>query len=87
MAKYRKKSAEIEAVQFFPNMECMSKLYTFLPFRVLVFSNDNKKYIIIPTLEGNMLVSEGDYIVKDRNGEFYPCKLDIFEKNYEFIED
>lgn len=37
----------------------------------------------IGTLEGNMQVTKGDYIIKGVNGEFYPCKPDIFEKTYE----
>lgn len=28
---------------------------------------------------------EGDYIIKGVNGEFYPCKPDIFEKTYEAV--
>lgn len=39
--------------------------------------------MIIPTLEGDMEASLGDYIIKGVNGEFYPCKPDIFEKTYE----
>lgn len=39
----------------------------------------------IKTLEGNMLVSNGDYIIKGVNGEFYPCKPDIFDKTYEEV--
>ena len=30
-----------------------------------------------------MTASFGDYIIKGINGEFYPCKPDIFEKTYE----
>ena len=37
----------------------------------------------IRTLEGDMLVSIGDYVIKGVSGEFYPCKPDIFEKTYE----
>ena len=40
----------------------------------------------IKTLEGKMEASEGDYIIKGVNGEFYPCKPDIFEKTYEKAE-
>ena len=40
-------------------------------------------YIIIQTLEGAMRASEGDYIICGINGEFYPCKPDIFESTYE----
>lgn len=36
----------------------------------------------IKTLEGVMTASVGDYIIKDVNGEFYPCKPDIFKKTY-----
>lgn len=45
----------------------------------------NKGGFYIPTLEGNMKVSMGDYIIKGVNGEFYPCKPDIFDKTYEDI--
>lgn len=39
--------------------------------------------LIIPTLEGDMLAVENDYIIKGVQGEFYPCKPDIFEATYE----
>ena len=39
----------------------------------------------IKTLEGEMKVSENDYIIKGVNGEFYPCKPDIFEKTYDKV--
>lgn len=42
---------------------------------------------VIETLEGEMTVSDGDYIIKDVDGEFYICKPDIFEKTYEIVED
>ena len=29
--------------------------------------------------------SIGDYIIKGIQGEFYPCKPDIFEKTYELV--
>lgn len=36
--------------------------------------------IEIITLEGNHLCNINDYIIKGVQGEFYPCKPDIFEK-------
>ena len=39
--------------------------------------------IAIKTLEGEMIVSPGDYVIKGISNEFYPCKPDIFEKTYE----
>jgi hypothetical protein len=41
--------------------------------------------LAIETLEGTMKASFGDFIIKGVNGEFYPCKPDIFEKTYEEI--
>ena len=43
-------------------------------------ANSNKIYI--KTLEGLITCSPGDYIIKGVNGEFYPCKNDIFLKSY-----
>lgn len=41
----------------------------------------------IKTLEGVMKANIGDYIIKGVNGEFYPCKADIFEKTYEEADE
>lgn len=40
-------------------------------------------HMVIRTLEGDMKVSPGDYVIKGVQGEFYPCKPDIFEATYE----
>lgn len=37
----------------------------------------------IHTLEGLMNANVGDFIIKGVNGEFYPCKPDIFHKTYD----
>lgn len=44
-------------------------------------------FAIIHTLEGDMKVSAGDYIIKGVKGELYPCKPEIFEATYEKVED
>lgn len=41
----------------------------------------------IKTLEGIMPANKGDYIIKGVNGEFYPCKPDIFKKTYEAVNN
>lgn len=38
--------------------------------------------LAIVTLEGLMKASPGDFIIKGVQGEFYPCKPDIFEATY-----
>ena len=42
-------------------------------------------YIGIQTLDGLMRASVGDYVLRGVNGEFYPCKPDIFAKTYEEV--
>ena len=41
--------------------------------------------LFIKTLEGNMHVSVGDYIIKGVNEEVYPCIPDIFLKTYNLM--
>ena len=59
-----------------------SKIKSFVG--TFAFLDDNN--LIIRTLEGDMHASIGDYIIKGVNGEFYPCKPDIFEKTYDLVE-
>ena len=42
--------------------------------------------LMIRTLEGDMKVSLGDYIIRGVQGEVYPCKPDIFAATYEAAE-
>lgn len=39
----------------------------------------------IHTLEGIMRADKGDYIIRGVQGEFYPCKPDIFKATYEEV--
>lgn len=93
MKKYRKKPVIIEAVQWngenfdecmnFMGETCGNKV-AYEDYKELCLSS---KEIIIHTLEGDMIASKGDYIIKGINGEFYPCKPDIFTKTYEEITE
>ena len=40
----------------------------------------------IPTLQGVMTASPGDWIIRGVQGEFYPCKPDIFDATYERVD-
>ncbi len=42
--------------------------------------------LIIKTLEGDMVASTGDYIIRGLRGEYYPCKPDVFHAKYEPCE-
>jgi hypothetical protein len=84
MAKYRKKPVVIEAVQFTP--ENLDEAVAFCGGRYEYEPHNGGEVIYITTLEGVMLASAGDFIIRGVNGEFYPCKPDIFNKTYEPVE-
>ena len=86
MAFYRKKPVVVEAVQF--TEDSLDELTKFCGFNIGDVENPlYRRGIVIETLEGNMLASKGDWIIRGVNGEFYPCKPDIFEKTYEEVWD
>ena len=39
--------------------------------------------VFIYTLEGTMAAVPGDWIIRGVQGEFYPCKPDIFDATYD----
>jgi hypothetical protein len=84
MAKYRKKPVVIEAVQFCDDsFETTEKLQN-LGLDPIRIGYENKEPVLkIETLNGLMTASVGDWVIKGVNGEFYPCKPDIFTQTYE----
>jgi len=79
MPKFRKKPVVIEAIRFaHTNFE---EIEDFVGGDA-EFRNGE---LIIATPEGAMMVRPNDWIIKGVNGEFYPCKPDIFEKTYEEV--
>lgn len=88
MEKYRKKPVTIDAVKF--NGLNHTEIKTFVGKNCKVEIYNNKvtppiATITIHTLEGDMKVCNGDYVIKGVQGEFYPCKADIFEQTYEKV--
>jgi len=88
--RYIKKPIIIEAIQF--NIDNTEYIKTWLRNNYVSYSEGFRDEtvlveIIINTLEGNMKASYGDYIIKGINGEFYPCKADIFKKTYDLVEE
>ena len=87
--KYRKKPIVIEAIQL--SWNTWNEMCDFVGVGKLVDGKPEGKLggdniqLVIPTLEGLMTGNEGDFIIKGIQGEFYPCKPDIFEATYEKI--
>ena len=80
--KYRKKPVIIKAVIWTGNNIDEVKELAKNAVEHIIFVNNN---LYIETLEGNMNVSVGDYVIKGIAGEFYPCKPDIFKETYETV--
>lgn len=94
--KYVKKPVVIEAVQL--NWGNWNKICDFVSEEAFgggVYLDDetlkvlpdgiqsNTMGLIIKTLEGDHLATQGDYIIKGVKSEFYPCKPDIFDMTYD----
>lgn len=92
--KYRKKPVVIEAIQWTGlNLEEIKEFVgKDLEYNILDTAWEAGKgaphvLMKIHTLEGDHECTKGDFIIKGVNGEFYPCKPDIFEKTYEVVSD
>ena len=91
MPKFRKKPVEIEAVQWtepggaFALIDWSDEAlrYDHLTSGPSSATGEDWGRLSVETLEGEMLVSPGDWIIRGVAGEFYPCKPDIFEATYE----
>ena len=89
--KYRKKPIEVEAMQW--TGENLEEIEIFAEESLIhdiidIAKGRPYKLIVIKTLKDNMIAPEGDYIIKDiLSGEFYLCKLDIFKRTYEEVEE
>jgi hypothetical protein len=100
MSTFRKKPVEVEAILWTgANVDAVLRFiadgrddFAHLP--------NNGEYVMptvghmpaagqleIPTLEGDMTASPGDWIIRGVQGEFYPCKPDIFEATYEPVAE
>ena len=79
--KYRKKPVVVEAVHW--NGSNHKEIIDFAENKILFDALGN---VWIATLEGDMVAKKGDYIIKGVQGEFYPCKPDIFAETYEELE-
>ena len=81
--KARKKPVVVEAMVF--TYKTNNLVYNFVRCNTSPGWEDGKPVLKIQTLEGVMTARLGDYVIKGVNGEFYPCKPDIFEKTYDII--
>lgn len=86
---FRKKPVGIEAVRWtgdnlrevidFTGLHPSAEKWTWNEYETVVRESGLKIF----TLEGPLMATVGDWIIKGVKGEFYPCKPDIFAATYE----
>lgn len=82
--KFRKKPVVIEAVRF--NGWNAGEINDWM-YGTGKYPTYFVETIDIETLEGVMIANVGDYIIKGVQGEFYPCKPDIFKQTYDELKE
>lgn len=87
--RYRKKPVEIEAMRLEDSRTSGVAVAEWSGGHYSPDSNPDGSevmhFVVIPTLEGNMLARPGDWIIRGVKGEYYPCKPDIFAATYEAV--
>ena len=79
--KFRKKPVVIDAIQWMGHISDIEYFMDSIDYYV------RGKSLFIPTLEGDMETSIGDWIIRGVVGEFYPCKNNVFVATYDKVID
>jgi len=101
ITKFKKKPVEIDAIQYtapiYSNIidfiesfgdnsrEILVKVYDNINEHRDISNMGGTSHLAIRTLEGNMKISNGDWIIRGIKGEYYPCKHDIFIATYDAV--
>lgn len=98
--KFTKRPVTIEAIQFDGSAESASAICRWANSGDEAAGHDDPtvsyttsggdglaRDMVVWTLEGDMLASPGDWIIKGVKGEFYPCKPEIFELTYQDAQE
>ena len=76
MPQFRKIRVVVEAIQYIADGSSIAGLH---------FSPEGTPFC--QTLEGPLHVTLGDWIVRGIDGEYYPCKPDIFTRTFEPVPE
>ncbi len=90
MARYRKRPVVIDAIRYDGPGPSLDDVFAWV--RDLSVGEDamyhtSARGFVIRTLEGDMRVEPGDWVIRGVKGEYYPCKPDIFEATYEAVTE
>lgn len=83
--KYTKKPVQIEALLYTGGVDSALEVMKWMYGGHQDVEVGEEGKIVIETLEGDITASPGDYIIMGVQGEFYPCKPDIFIQTYDEV--
>jgi len=86
--KVQKRAIRVEAIRLSNDKDDLKEILSWSTKKtpiVIVYSEEEVKYVEITTPEGKMTAQKGDWIVKGICGETYPVKDEIFIKTYDLI--
>ncbi|MBN0039368.1 hypothetical protein JN535_04160 [Cellulosimicrobium cellulans] len=89
-ARYRKKPVEVDALLFDGTNGAEVARWCGGQFYAESKASDPtdvSQVVKIPTLEGTMFARVCDFVIRGVQGEFYPCKPDIFGATYTLVEE
>jgi hypothetical protein len=85
--KYRKIPVVIEASPWWKPGDHPAVTFPVPASVPLAAEADRGRLGAIKTLEGWLLVTPGDFVIRGVHGEHYACKPDIFAKTYERVDE
>ena len=75
---YIKKPQKIEAVQW--DGTNFKEIQSWCKWHLVEYEDGS---LGVPTLEGMVRAQKDDYIVRGTQGDYYPCKANVFQSVYE----
>lgn len=81
--KYRKRPVVVEAVLYDGTDAAKERLVGMCNHYIALPANGT---VYVTTPNGAVLVEVGDWVIKGKPGDFYPCKPDVFEQVYEKVD-
>lgn len=82
MTKYRREPVIIDAIQW--TGDNYIEVFEFTEGNAWP-THSHSDTLAVSTLEGEMMATKGCYIIRDMNGDYFPCQDDIFNKTYEQV--
>ena len=86
IANYRNRPQTVKAILFDGLYHKQMKEFCPILERRLKWTYEIRDNFFIPKNGCAMVVNDGDYIVRDEDGEFYPMTAEVFKKVYEHVK-